>query len=134
MSAVPELIGKVLPKAPKGAGKNLIAVVYDERQDVDSDAFHKSVAAVVERKGYVLLEQVVEGRSRFDTVGLMFADLVCYLAARVDTISNDAELFEGLTLENYKRNGKLRKLESSSELIAKIKRLELYKRRPEKKR
>lgn len=127
-TAVPALIKKLLPRAPKGAGKNLIAVIYDERSDLDADAFNDSVRQVVESKGYMLFERAFEGRSGFDTVGLMFADLVGYLAARIDVISNDAELFEGLTPEQMAKNGKLRKLESSSELIGKIKKLDLYHR------
>lgn len=66
---------------------------------------------VVEAKGYVLFETTVEGRSRFDTAGPMFVDLVGYLAARVEVISNEAELFEGLSLENYSENEKIRKIE-----------------------
>jgi len=123
---VPALVDEVLPRAPKGAGKNVLTVVYDERSDLNPAAFHRAITEIAENKGYVLFETTVEGRSSFDTVGLMFADLVGYLAARVEVISNDAELFEGLTLENYSENGKIRKLESSSELIANIKKLDLY--------
>jgi hypothetical protein len=128
LRAVPELIATWLPRAPKGAGKNLIAVVYDERVDIEAREFSDSVRDAVESRGYVLFENAIEGRSGFDTTGLMFADLVGYLAARVDVISNDAQLFEGLTLENYSTNGKIRKLESSHELISKIKRLDIYQR------
>lgn len=123
---VPALVDQVLPKAPKGAGKNLLIVVYDERSDLDSAAFHRAISEIADAKGFVLFESAVEGRSSFDTVGLMFADLVGYLAARIEVISNDAELFEGLTLENYSENGKIRKLESSSGLISRIKKLDLY--------
>lgn len=37
----------------------------------------------------------------------MFADLVGYLAARIDTISNDAELFEDINREQLELNGKI---------------------------
>ncbi len=123
---VPGLVHELLPKAPKGAGKNLLAVVHDERPDLELDAFHQAITEAVEAKGYVLFESTVEGHSSFDTVGLMYADLVGYLAARVEVISSDAELFEGLDPEKYPENGKVRKLQSSSELISKIKSLDLY--------
>jgi hypothetical protein len=64
--------------------------------------------------------------SSFDTVGIMFADIVCYLVGRVDTISHDAELFRGLSDEQFERNGKIRKLRSSTQLISKVKHLDIY--------
>jgi len=45
LRAVPELIATWLPRAPKGAGKNLIAVVYDERADIEAREFSASVRA-----------------------------------------------------------------------------------------
>ena len=65
-------------------------------------------------------------KSNYDTVGIMFTDLVGYLAGRVDTISNDSDLFEGLTHEQFERNGKIRKLRSSQDLISKINNLEIF--------
>jgi hypothetical protein len=125
-AGVPSLIEKVLPRAPSGAGKNLISITYDERQDIDHDGFQNALTAAVGKRGYVVLEHPIQGRSSFNTVGLMYADLVGYLAARRDVISNDAELFEGLAPEDFAKNGKIRKLQSSSILIEKVKRLELY--------
>ena len=123
---LPILLNKSLPAAPPGAGKNLISIQCDERSDVKSDELHEALSAVASKRGYVLLERIVTVKSTFDTVGLMFADLVGYLAARIDTINSDAELFESLTTEQKKKSGKLRKLQSSTELISKIKQLTLY--------
>ena len=67
---VPALVDQVLPKAPKGAGKNLLIVVYDERSDLDSAAFHRAISEIADAKGFVLFESAVEGRSSFDTLGV----------------------------------------------------------------
>lgn len=127
LDALPGLLKKALPKAPKGAGKNLASVVCDERSDIDGTKLHLALAPVVEERGYVVMERIAQARSTPETVGLMYADLVGYLAARVDTISNDAELFEGLTKEQLESNGKIKKLRSSTELINKIKKFDIYK-------
>lgn len=126
LRALPSLLKKSLPRAPKGAGKNLAAVVCDERSDVSADDLNAAVGPALNSRGYVVFERVSQARSTPDTVGLMYADLVGYLAARVHTISNDSELFEGLSAEQLEQNGKLRKLKSSSELIDKIKALKVY--------
>jgi hypothetical protein len=55
----------------------------------------------------------------------MFADIVGYLAARIDTIATDAQLFEGLTPEQLAKDGKYLKLASSRTLISKVKKLSL---------
>jgi hypothetical protein len=126
LHGVPGLLNKVLPRAPKGAGKNLISITCDERDDITVTELHRYLSPCAKKKGYELLESVVRAKSTFDTIGIMYSDLVGYLAGRVDTISNDAELFEGLSEEQLKQNGKIRKLISSKELISKIKGLTLY--------
>lgn len=127
LKAVPFLLQKALPKPPKRAGKNLIAVICDERSDVSVVDLHTVIEPTVRSRGYVMLESVVQVRSSFDSIGLMFADLVGYLLGRVQNIANDAELFEGLSPEQLENNGKIRKLKSSSTLINNIKALDLYK-------
>ncbi len=131
LSELPRLLrlSKILPKAPKGAGKNLILVVCDDRDDVDADKLLSAIKLVLNEKGYVILERVTQTTSAPDTVGLMFGDLVEYLVGRVDTIANDTELFEGLDQKQLATNGKIRKLKSSSELIKKIKKLDLYQKK-----
>jgi hypothetical protein len=128
LAGVPQLlqIRRVLPRASKGAGKNLISVTCDDRDDVKEDDLHRAIKPVLEEKGYIVLERVHQARSAPDAVGLMFADLVAYLVGRADTISNDAEFFEGLDQEQLKRSSKVRKLRSSTDLLKKIKRLDLY--------
>lgn len=128
LAGVPQLlqIGRILPKAPKGAGKNLISVICDHRDDVKEDDLHNAIGPVLEDKGYVVFERVRQATSAPDAVGLMFADLVAYLVGRADTISSDAGFFEGLDQAQLKRSSKVRKLRSSTDLLSKIKRLDLY--------
>ena len=126
LGALPPLLSKALPKPGKGAGKNLLALTCDERSDITAREVHEALSPEVEAMGYVLLEEVAVVRSSLETVGIMFSDLVGYLAGRVDTISNDADLFEGLTPEQFETNGKIRKLQSSQDLISKIKKLTIY--------
>jgi hypothetical protein len=126
LQSVPELLRVSLPKPPKGAGKNLISVMCDERSDVSSEQLHEAIEPAVSARGYVLLEKVVSARSATQTVGIMFADLVGYLMGRVETIGTDLELFEGLTEEQMEQHGKLKKLRASTELIEKIKSLDVY--------
>ncbi len=131
LAAVPELLqlSKVLPKAPTGAGKNLISISCDDRDDVDESDLHSAIKSVLDDKGYVILERVQQATSAPDAVGLMFADLVAYLVGRADTISNDAELFEGLDKEQFKRSSRIRKLQSSTDLLKKLKRLDIYRKK-----
>lgn len=129
IAGLPKLLelNKVLPKPPKGGqAKNLIYVVCDDRDDVDADTLHNAIKPVLENKGYVILERVTQATSAPETTGLMFADLVGYLVGRVDTISNDAELFVGLDQEQLANNGKIKKLRSSQSLIRKIKDIKTY--------
>lgn len=126
LDSLPTLISKSMKKAPTGAGKNLIMVICDERHDVKLEELNKAISLAVQSRGYVLVEQVAQVRSSFDTVGLMFADLVGYLAGRIDNISNDDELFEGLTKDQLSKNGKFKKLKSSTSLINKIKKINIY--------
>lgn len=123
---LPKLLKKVLPRPPKGAGKNLLAVVIDERSDIRSDKLQQVLVPSIAERGWVLLERISMVHSSRDTVGLMLADIVGYLSSRTDTISNDAELFEGLTPEQLESNGRLRKLRSSTELISKIRNFKRY--------
>ena len=126
LGALPPLLSKALPKPPRGAGKNLVSIACDERPDISRRELHEALRPVVEFCGYVLLEEVLVVQSSLEAVGLMFADLVGYLAGRVDTISHDAELFEGLTQEQLDNNGKIRKLRTSKDLISKVRKLTLY--------
>lgn len=127
---LPGLLHKALPTALKGAGKDLAAVVVDERSDVKAQEVHEALKPAVAKRGYVLFEQVIVARSSFDTVGLMFADLVGYLQGRIETISNDVEFLDGIPEQHFEMNGSLMKLRSSKELIAKLKSLDVYVPKP----
>lgn len=69
LTAMPQLlnIARVLPKAPKGAGKNLISVTCDDRDGVKEDDLHRATKPVLEEKGYVVLERVHQARSAPDS-------------------------------------------------------------------
>lgn len=123
---LPLLLEKAIGKAQKKSGKDIIAIHCDNRNDIDSLEVDTIIKDTINKKGYVLFEQVVQSKSNFDTVGILYADLVAYLVARIQVISNDNELFESLTPEELNTNGKFRKLESSRTLIDKIKNLDVF--------
>ena len=125
LTYLPPFLTKILPKAKPS--KNLILVSCDERSDITEDQLNHALIPAIENRGYVIHERVQSSKSTFETIGLMFADVVGYLTARIDTISHDAELFEDVTPEKLESNGKLRKLQSSSELISRIKQINVYK-------
>ena len=125
LEALPGLLYHALPRPDKTAHKNLVYISCDERSGLSIDDIHDALAPIVIERNFILLERVALTRSSVNTVGLMFADLVGYLEGRVDTISNDSELFEGLSQEQFERSSKIRKLISSQELIAKIKNLDI---------
>lgn len=126
LDGLPGLLAKSLPTAPKGAGKNLISIVCDSRDDISVTELNAVINPIIATRKYTIYERVMTASSSFDTVGLMYADLVGYLLGRVDTISHDSELFEGLTEEQLAQNGKVRKLKSSRQLISKIRKLSVY--------
>ncbi len=123
---LPMLLAKALPKAPSGAGKNLISITCDHRSDVKLKNLSEAISPVLEKKKYVALEEPTMVSSNFNTVGVLYADIIGYLAARIDTISNDAELFEGITKEQFENNGKIRKLRASASLIGEVKNIGNY--------
>lgn len=122
----PNLLKKVLPKAPSGPGKNLVSIHFDYRSDLDIRVLKEAVTPVMNEKGFIIFEEPLMINSNFNTVGLIYADIIGYLAARIDTISNDSELFEGLLPEHFSTNGKIKKLRSSVNLIAKVKNIGQY--------
>jgi hypothetical protein len=73
-----------------------------------------------------LLEDIVISRSGFHTVGILYADIVGYLYARVDTIANDSDLFQHVPPEQWENNGKIKKLKSSTTLLGLIKKFDQY--------
>lgn len=123
---LPLLLKKALPKAKAGKGKDVIAISCDYRSDISKPEIQTSIADIVSRKGYCLYETVLIHNSNFETVGILYADIIGYLAARIETIRNDIELFENIPPEEIENNGKLKKLKSSTNLITRIKNLNWY--------
>jgi len=113
-------------KGQRGQGKDLVTIQCDYRTDLTAGDIRAVVLPTLHRKGYMLFEDVAMVSSNFETVGIAYADIVGYLVARIDTISNDSELFENVPPELFETNGKIRKLRSSARLITKIKKLSLY--------
>ena len=123
---LPGLLHQAIGKAPKGAGKNLLAVTCDQRDDLDHDSLDLAIDEVAGSRGYVVMERVHMARSSFHTIGLMYADIVGYLMGRIDTISTDAELFDGLTEAELASSNAARRLRTSLDLAGKIRRLTTY--------
>lgn len=125
LAFLPILLSKAIAKPQSRPGKDLICLTCDQRPDILVHEVHAAVAPVVEEKGYVLFEQVSMPTSCFETVGLLYADIVGYLVSRVDTISNDEGLFD-IPKKCFETDGRIRKLRSSTALISKIKKLSMY--------
>jgi len=123
---VPVLINKALKKAKKKHDKDLVSLNFDFRSDIKKEELFKAIYPVIVKKGYVFLEDIHVLSSNFETVGILYADIVGYLFAKIDNISNDADLFENIPPEEFERNGKIKKLKSSIELIKVIKNFDRY--------
>ena len=127
LDTLPLILDKALPKLiKKGGGKDIAAVYCDYRSDITSFEVQNAIMPILQKKQYTLLEKVTMPHSNFHTVGILYADIIGYLSARIDTISNDSELFESIPADELKNNGKVKKLISSVDLIKKIKKLERY--------
>jgi len=126
LTYLPPLLKRALPKAAKKSGKDLIALHCDRRDDLRPDEIREAVLPALRDRGYTLMENVIFANSGFHTIGILYADLVCYLMGRIDTISADSELFDNITQEDFEKHGKLKKLRSSTQLISKVKRIENY--------
>jgi hypothetical protein len=126
LTYLPIIIEKALSKAPSGAGKDIVAIQCDNRSDIKIKELRKILYPVVKKKKYVLFEDIVMPASRFETVGILYADLIGYLVARVETISSDMDLFENIPKEELENNGKVKKLQSSKKLLEQIKYLQKY--------
>lgn len=127
LNLLPNLLKKALPKpAKEGSGKDICSVCCDFRSDIKPIEIYTVIQPVLNEKKYTLFENINMSTSGFQTVGILYADIVGYLAARIETISSDIELFENITPEMIRTNGKLKKLQSSDTIIKRIKRLEWY--------
>jgi len=123
---LPVLLDKILPAAQKAGDKDIIAVYCDRRSDMKPIEIQNVIQPVLNKRKYTLLENVVMTDSNFNTIGILYADLVGYLSARIDTIKNDIELFENIPPDQLENNGKIKKLRSSQNLINAIKSIKAY--------
>ncbi len=127
LRSIPLLLTKALPKAPIGAGKSIIAMNFDSRKDVNYKEIRQVVYPVLKDKGYILFEDIVLRESCYETIGILYTDIIAYLIARVETIGNDSELFASISPEEFENNGKIRKWRSSTELIDRVKSIAIKK-------
>jgi hypothetical protein len=124
LSLLSDALTKALPKVSKGGHKSLVQIACDNRQDISIRQLRNVVLPCLEKKRLVLCEDVLQASSNYYTVGVLLADIVAYLAARIETIATDDQLFENISEEEMENNHKLRKLRQSSELINKVKKIE----------
>jgi hypothetical protein len=127
LRSIPLLLSKALPKAPTGAGKNIIAMNFDSRRDVNYKEIREVAYPIIKEKGYILFEDIVLRESCYETIGILYTDIVAYLIARVETIGNDSELFASIPPEEFENNGKIKKLKNSTELIQRVKSFKIKK-------
>ena len=129
LRCLPLLLSKAIKKITKGSkgkGKDLALISCDHRNDLKGRDIQNAIEPVLRGKGYTLVEEVMTPASSFHTVGILYADIVGYLVARIDTIANDIDLFENIPPDQFQNNGKIKKLKSSVKLIQKIKQLDKY--------
>jgi len=107
LESLPLLLRKSLKRAKDTSmGKNVLSLHCDYRSDVSIPEIRNIVLPVIEEKNYTLFEDVVLPSSNFHTVGILYADIVGYLMARIDNISNDNEIFDNLSDKEIQSNGK----------------------------
>jgi len=126
---VPVLLERILKSYGKagGKGKDLVSVYCDYRNDIPINQIRNVLTPILKDNHFKLYEDIQYTNSNFQTVGILYADIVGYLMSRIETIANDSDLFDSIPPEAFETNGKIRKLKTSVNLINKIKRLTLYK-------
>lgn len=122
---LPALLEKILKSYGKesGQGKDLVSIQCDYRSDITIAQIRMAVIPVLRACNFRLYEDVQIVHSNFETVGILYADIVGYLMSRIETIANDSELFDSIPPDTFLTNGKIRKLQTSISLINKIKNL-----------
>jgi hypothetical protein len=125
---LPFLVRDILGKYSfsRRQGKNLVVVTCDNRPDISIRELREAILPVIADRKYELFEDVIQVNSNCETIGVLFSDIIGYLMSRIETITSDVDLFENLTPEQIEKNGKLRKLASSWQLIDKIKKMTIY--------
>lgn len=118
---------QVLPRAPKGMGKDVIAIYCDRREGIRVSDLRQIGESIIRKKKCLLLEDPHLVTSTIHTVGVCVADIVAYLMSRVDIIKVDSSLFEDLSSERAMKNMQLKKYLTSRKIINSIKRMEVYK-------
>jgi hypothetical protein len=130
LTYLPALLEKILKSYGRenGQGKDLVSIYCDNRSDIQIEQIRNVLTPVVTANHLKLYEDIQYAHSNFQTVGILYADIVGYLMARIETIANDSELFESIPPEVFESNanGKIRKLKTSISLIKKIKSLTSY--------
>ena len=125
---LPALLERILKSygREKGQGKDLVSIYCDYRNDIPIEQIRTTLIPVVTANHFKVYEDIQYAYSNLETVGILYADIVGYLMARIETIANDSELFENIPPEAFETNGKIRKLKTSMSLVDKIKSLSIY--------
>ncbi|MFZ5857919.1 MAG: hypothetical protein ACOYZ6_13905 [Chloroflexota bacterium] len=128
LTYIPAILERILKSYGRqsGQGKDLVSIYCDYRNDIPIEQLKDILIPVVLSNSFKLYEDIQYTHSNFHTVGILYADIVGYLMARIETIANDSELFESIPPEAFENNGKIKKMRTSLNLIDKIKGLSLY--------
>ena len=124
---LPKLLNKALKTQSKKIGKNIVCIHCDERQDISSSEILNAIEGTIKNKRYSIFENVMMSRSSFQTVGILYADIVGYLFGRIDNMSKDIDLFNSLTPEQLEENQRIKKLKTSTDLLDLLKIFKAYK-------
>lgn len=122
---LPKLISKLLPSATKRAGKNLLSVHYDNHDSISPKEVEKAIEKIIKNKKYYLFEDVIASKSNFETIGILYADLVVYLYGRHEVLSKDKNI-EKLSPDQTKTDHRVKKIKISKKLLKIIKNLKAY--------
>ncbi len=112
----------------KKLGKDLVSIICDERTDVSQRQLSERLTPIIEKKGCLLLEDIMQIKSSIATVGICYADIVGYLMSRKDNLSENIPFFEGLSEEQSKTNGQYRKFKTSCKLLENVRSISIIPR------
>jgi hypothetical protein len=124
---LPKLLNKALKSTSKKSGKDLVSLNCDERQDINTAEIFNAIESTLKNKKCNILENVVMSKSSFQTVGILYADIVGYLFGRIDNMRKDIDLFNSLTPEQIQENHRIKKLKTSTDLLECLKTFKAYK-------
>ena len=106
-------------------GKDVVTFYCDQRNEPSAEDIRAVVDPVLEKKNWVLFEDVTYSDTNVQTVGLCYADIVGYLISRIHNIDPNPSFLEDPSSEAAKRNGQFQKLVASHQIVDTIKRVKI---------